>query len=340
MGFLQGTGYRIVCRKVKMAKRLIVYVALLIILFSMSGCPSVASRPSESPTVEVFDPEPAVTEPNKVISAEIKQDEIEPNDLKPESATPFHDKCAGILNSFVNNKGMVDYKELRREGVKLRAILEEFNNLDPNEYQSWPKEERIAFWINAYNLHKLNVVSVNYPIQSSSRFLRVLWGPTDLRHIESKISMYKFLMMDEEFTFKKVENRFFRGEFDDPRILLAISDACLSSPLLRNEPYYGHKLDEQLDSQAKRFLSEQLAFRIDVQKQRVYLSAVFETGRYGRQFLKKFAIDRKFKDHPPVTRAVLNFITNHVSERDASFLEVGNYSVKYMSYDWTINDDS
>jgi len=340
MEFLQGTGYGTVYRKVKMTKRLIVYVALLMILFYMSGCPSVAPKPSESPTVEVFAPEPAVTEPNKVISAEIKQDETEPNDLKSESATSFHDKCAGILNDFVNDKGMVDYKGLKREGAKLRALLEEFDNLDPNEYRSWPKEERIAFWINAYNLHKLNVVSVNYPIQSSSRFLRVLWGPTDLRHIESKISMYKFLMMDEEFTFKKVENRFFRGEFDDPRILLAISDACLSSPPLRNEPYYGHKLDEQLDSQAKRFLSEQLAFRIDVQKQRVYLSAVFETGRYGRQFLKKFAIDRKFKDHPPVTRAVLNFITNHVSERDASFLEVGNYSVKYMSYDWTINDDS
>lgn len=336
---MQGKVYRVVERNVKMVKRLIVYAALLIILFSVSGCPSVTSRPSEPPVVEVSEAETSVSEPNKVISAEIKPEEAGPNDQKPVTATSFHDKFAGIFNDFVNDKGMVDYKGLRQEGVKLRALLEEFNNLDPNEYRSWPEEERIAFWINAYNLHKLNIVSLNYPIQSSSRFLRVLWGPNDLRHIESKISMYKFLVMDEEFTFKKVENRFFRGQFDDPRVLLAITDACLSSPPLRNEPYYGHKLDEQLDDQVKRFLSESIAFRIDRQGQRLYLSAVFETGRYGRQFLEKFAIERKFKDHPPVTRAVLNFITNYVSESDASFLEISSYSVKYMSYDWKINDN-
>lgn len=336
-GVLQGIVYRIVLRKVKMAKRLFVYTALLIILFSTGGCSSVESEPQ---AVKVYESEAAASEPNKVVPAEIRPGEAEPNDIKAESATFFHDKFAGILKDFVNDKGMVDYKGLRREGVKLRVLLEEFNNLDPNEYRSWSKEDKIAFWINAYNLHKLNIVSINYPIQSSSRFLRVLWGPTDLRHIENKISMYKFLVMDEEFTFKKIEDRFFRNEFGDPRILLTLTDACLSSPPLRNAPYYGYKLDEQLDNQVRKFLSVPIAFEIDRQKQRVYLSAVFDAGRYGRQFLKKFAIDRKFKDHPPVTRAVLNFITNYVSEQDAFFLEVGNYSVKYMSYDWTINDGS
>jgi len=187
-------------------------------------------------------------------------------------------------------------------------------------------------------LHKLKVVSANYPIQSSSRFLRVLWGPTDLRHIEDKITLYKFLVMDEEFTFKRIENLFFRGEFDDPRVLFAISDACISSPPLRKEPYYGYKLNEQLDDQAKRFLSDPCAFKVERQRNRVYLSAIFEAGRFGTEFLKKYAIDRKFKDHPPVTRAVLNFITGYISRRDVSFLEKGSYSVKYMRYDWQIND--
>ena len=336
-GVLEGIVCRIVYRKVEMAERLFVYTALLIILLSTGGCPSVESEP---PAVKVYESETAASEPNKVVPAEIRPDEVEPNNIKTESATFFNDKFAGILKDLVNDKGMVDYKGLRRQGARLRMLLDEFNNLDPKEYRSWSEKDRLAFWINAYNLNKLNEVAVNYPIQSSSRFLRVLWGPTDLRHIENKISMYKFLVMDEEFTFKKVENRFFRTEFDDPRIFLAITDACLSSPPLRNEPYYGYKLDEQLDNQARKFLSEPIAFKIDRQKQRVYLSAVFETGRYGQQFLKKFAIDRKFKDHPPVIRAVLNFITNYVSEQDASFLEVGNYSVKYMSYDWTINDGS
>ena len=60
----------------------------------------------------------------------------------------------------------------------------------------------------------------------------------------------------------------------------------------------------------------------------------------GNEFIDKFGTDKKFKDQQPATRAVLNFITNYISERDVSFLEVDNYSVKYMKYDWILNDTS
>ena len=158
--------------------------------------------------------------------------------------------------------------------------------------------------------------------------------------LQGEITQYKFLVMDEEFTFKKIENRFFRKEFHDPRIFLALTDACLSSPPLRNKHYYGDRLNEQLDDQAKKFLSNPLAFKIDGEKEKVYLSALFEPGRFGKDFLENYSIDRKFKDFVPDVRAVLNFISKYVSQQDITFLEVGNYSVHYMSYDWTINDDS
>jgi hypothetical protein len=146
--------------------------------------------------------------------------------------------------------------------------------------------------------------------------------------------------MDEEFTFAGIEKRFFRGEFEDPRIFFALSNACLSSPALRNEPYSGRKLNEQLDGQTRRFLSSPFAFRIDREGQRVYLSALFQQSWYGDQFAQNLAIDRKFKDFPAATRAVLNFITHYVSKQDVSFLEVGNYTIEYMTFDWTINDGS
>jgi hypothetical protein len=233
---------------------------------------------------------------------------------------------------------MVDYKALRGQRFELRELLDEFDNLDPEEYKSWPKEDKIAFWINAYNLQKLKVVTDNYPIKPISRILRLYYGPLSIRHIEGKITRHKFLVMDEEFTFARIKERFFSKQFDDPRIFLAISDTCLSSPPLLNEPYYGHKLNKQLDDQTKRFLFSPLAFRIDRKKQRVYLSALFQISSYGKEFMKKFATDKKFKDQQPTTRAALNFITNYISKEDASFLEVGNYTVKYMKYDWTIND--
>jgi hypothetical protein len=220
-------------------------------------------------------------------------------------------------------------------------LLQEFSKLDPDEYKSWSREDKIAFWINVYNLQKLRVVTDNYPIKPSSRILTIYYrGANNIRHIEEKISEHKFLVMDEEFTFAAIEKRFFRGEFNDPRVFFAVTSASLSSPPLGNEPYYGDDLNERLDWQTERFLSSPMAFSIDREKRKVYLSALFQSSWYGREFIKKFAIDRKFKDQPAEVRAVLNFITNYVSKENVTFLETGNYTIKYMSFDWTINDGS
>ena len=152
------------------------------------------------------------------------------------------------------------------------------------------------------------------------------------------IDKQKFYVMDEEFTLSGIEQRFFRKEFDEPRVFFALSHASLSSPPLRNEPYYGRKLYEQLDDQVKRFLSRPLAFRIDRKKKRVRLSAILESTRYGKEFISKYGTDKKFKDQEPAVRAVLSFIANYISRRDVSFLELENYSVEYINYDWRLNE--
>jgi len=302
---------------------------------------SVEPNEPEQPQAELDEVAVAEPEPNEVEPASVEPNNVEPNDLKLKTAALFHGKCAEVLKTFVDNKGMVDYKTLRRKRLSLKALLGEFDDLDPNEYQTWPKEDKIAFWLNAYNIQMLKIITDNYPIKSS-RYLRILpgWGPKSILHIKGIWTNYKFLVMDEEFTLSEIDKRFFRKEFDDPRIFFAISNASLSSPALRNEPYYGHKLNEQLEDQVKKFLSGPLALRIDKEKGRIYLSSLFQSSSYGKEFISKFAIDKKFKDHSPTTRAVLNFITNYVSEDKVSFLEVGNYSVKFMKYDWTINDGS
>jgi len=302
---------------------------------------SVEPNEPEQPQVEPDEIAPAEPEPNEVGPAIVEPHNGEPNDLKLKQAVSFHDKCAEVLKNFVDDKGMVDYKTLRRKRLRLKALLQEFDNLDPNEYRTWPKEDKIAFWLNTYNIQMLKVITDNYPIKSS-RILRLYpgWGPNSILHIKGIWTNYKFLVMDEEFTLSEIDRRFFRKEFDDPRIFFAISRASLSGPPLPNEPYYGYKLNEQLDDQARRFLSSPLAFRTDREKQRVYLSSLFQSSSYGKEFISKFAIDKKFKDQEPTTRAVLNFITNYVPDDKVSFLEVGKYSVKFMKYDWTINDGS
>jgi hypothetical protein len=291
------------------ALHLLVFITLPTVLIFITGCPKVSPEPVKS------------------------------TEAKPRPIVSFHNKCAAILESYVDDKGMVDYKTLKRKKPELNQLLDEFAKLDPNEYNSWSKEDKIAFWLNAYNIKMLKIIVDNYPIESQ-RVLRVLWGPDSIRHIKGIWDEYKFTVMNEEFTLKEIEQRFFRKEFDEPRVFFAISYASLSSPPLRNEPYYGCRLYEQLDDQAKKFLSSPLAFRIDREKQIVYLSAIFQPTWYGKEFINKYGTDKKFKDQQLPVRAVLKFATNYISKQDLFFLERENYSVNYIIYNWTLNDSS
>jgi len=309
------------------------------------------SEPNEvDPTkTEPNEVDPTKTEPNEVEPPKTKPPKVErpkpkPPKPKPVTKVSFHDKCAPILKAFVNDKGMVDYKKLRYKRPDLNKLLDEFAKLDPNEYNAWPKEDKIAFWINAYNIKMLKIIVDNYPIKSYP-LLRLLpgWGPNSIRHIDKRIghiNKQKFTVIGEEFTLLEVERRFFRKQFDEPRVFFAVSGACLSSSPLHNEPYYGHKLYKQLDDQTKRFLSSPRAFKIDRDRQIVYLSAILQPTWYGKEFISKYGTDKKFKDQQPATRAVLNFLTNYISKQDVSFLELKNYSVKYIGYDWRLNDSS
>jgi hypothetical protein len=327
-------------------------ITSIIVSISIIGCTSTKPSPNEPvPTVpepnivEIARPEPNVAripepEPNDIGTPAPEPNTVDANQIEPDPNVSFHDKCAPILKAFVNNKGLVDYNKLRRKQSELSTLLLEFAELDPNEYKSWPKEDKIAFWLNAYNLHTLRIIVLHYPIQSY-RFLHPLpgWGPHSIQHISKRhgaIRKRKFKIMGEEFTLRQIEQRFFYKEFDEPRVFFALCDATLSSPPLRNKPYRGHKLDKQLNEQAKRFLSNSRAFRIDRKKRRVYLSYMLTW--HGKQFINKYRTDKRFKEQSETTRAVLNCLANYISKEDVFFLERQNYKIKYKIYDWTIND--
>ncbi|MHC4114750.1 MAG: DUF547 domain-containing protein [Planctomycetota bacterium] len=335
-----------------MPKYLVVFIVLIALLIFIIGCPSQKAKSTsaqypQTSTAKAPLPAPAATEPNIPQPSLPEPNFIEPNIVEPNTAeielaksppaASFHEKCAPILKTFVDENGMVDYKALKWKRLELIELINEFAKLSPDEYDSWPKEDKTAFWINAYNIQLLKIIVSNYPIQSS-RLLRIYWGPNNIRHIKGIWDEYKFIIMDEEFTLNELEKRFFRNKPEDPRIFFALSKASLSGPLLRNESYSGEKLYQQLEEQTKKFLSNPKVFKIDKEEKTVFLPAILQSTWYGKEFLYNYSIDKKFKDHPPATRAVLNFITNYISEAYVAFLELENYSVRYIAYNWNLNE--
>jgi len=297
------------------------------------------SETTAEPTPEPTIPEPNIAEPN------IPEPNItDSNTVKPALRVTFHDKCAKILNAVVDKSGMVHYRKVKLRRTMLEKILDDFAILDRKVYDAWPTNDKIAFWINAYNMQMLRIIADNYPIKTN-RFSLRFWPPSSIRHIAptnkigvSKWDKYKFYVIDEEFTLSEIEERLFRKQFKDPRALFALTHATLSGPLLADMPYYGDTLSAQLDEQVKRFLTKPRAFKIDRQKKILQISALFQERWYGKDFVEKYGTDLKFKQQKKTVRAVLSFINKYVSPDDTRFLEIENYTIGYINYDWRAND--
>lgn len=313
---------------------------------------AVAPKPATSPTpaepnMAKVKPEavkieqPASPEPNKPQKVTPVENIAEqPKSTSPvagATAAQLCDKCTEFLGKYVSRDGMVDYKTLARKKLELAALLDKFRKLNRSDYNSWSKDDKLAFWINGYNLELIRVIMENYPIESN-RMLRLFWPPNSIKHIKGIWDEHKFIIMDEEFTLREIEQRFFLNESSEPRILFAISYASISGVPLRNEAYCGRDLSAQLDDQVKKFIAGPHAFRIDREKQIVSLSPILNPAWYGGRFVAKYSTDLKFKQREPSIRAVLHFLTKYLPPQDVDYLETGNYTIEYLRYDWTLNE--
>jgi hypothetical protein len=117
---------------------------------------------------------------------------------------------------------------------------------------------------------------------------------------------------------------------------MALVCAAMSCPPLRSEPYLGSRLDQQLDDQTRRFLGNRDKFRIDRGQDVVYLSPIFKW--FAEDFVKTYAPARNFGRHGKEASAVLNFIAGYLDDRGAQYVRSGDFRVKYMDYDWSLNE--
>jgi hypothetical protein len=230
---------------------------------------------------------------------------------------------------------MVDYKGLKARRHKLDEFASALAKHDRKDYEKWTDKAKIAFLVNAYNALTLKAIIDNYPIQSS--FLRALRFPKNsIRQIPGVWDELKFTVMNEPITLDGIEHDTLRAQFNEPRIHTALVCAAIGCPPLRNEPYTAESLDAQLHDQTTRFLGNPKQFRIDRDKRIVYLSSIFKW--FGNDFVKKYGTGKKFSGYSDSERAVLNFISGFVTPDDKTFLEKGGYSIDYLDYDWSLNE--
>jgi len=196
----------------------------------------------------------------------------------------------------------VDYPAIRQDSdwPRLLGMLAGF---DPASLKG--KKERLAFYINAYNILAIKMVLDHWPLKSirdAGSLLSPVWKKP------------AGIIGGKQYSLDSIEHGILRP-MGEPRIHFAIVCASASCPDLRSEPYRAEKLDAQLNDQTKRFLKNPL-------------KGMQATGN-------RFCVSRIFnwfeKDFES-SGGVVAFIHRYRPD-----ISVGALRITYLPYNWTLN---
>ena len=208
-----------------------------------------------------------------------------------------------LLQKHVSAAGKVDYRGFKQDISALQAYLDLLSNHPPQS--DWSRNQRLAYWINVYNAFTVKLIVDNYPTTS----ITALEGgkPWNKRWIR---------IGDKTYTLDEVENAVIRKQFAEPRIHFAVNCASISCPELLNSAYTAEKLEQQLETQTRKYINKPLHNRLSASQPQV--SQLFEW----------YADDFKQKDG-----SVIAFINRYAATRINE-----NATLAFRPYDWNLNE--
>jgi hypothetical protein len=196
---------------------------------------------------------------------------------------------------------LVDYASWGKDPLHKKA-LDALLQVNPEALSG---EEKMAFWINAYNLLTIDLITKTgeeESIKNQGSLFKNVW------------KMYGWKIHGKRYTLDEIEHTLLRP-MGDPRIHVAINCASLSCPDLRMEPYTVKKLNDQLDEQAQLFAMNQSK-----------AVAITNSGLKISKIFKWFADD--FGDE----KGAVAFIHTHLPQAKHV-----NKIDGYFDYNWSLN---
>jgi hypothetical protein len=215
-----------------------------------------------------------------------------------------HSIFDALLKNYVDGSGMVNYSAFINN-QKFATYLNAIGNADLNKLRN---EDKLTFYINAYNATVIKNVLNHLPINS----------PMDVDGFFDKI---KHTIAGKEITLDELEHKY-GLKIETTLSHFGLVCAAVSCPKLINAAFESESVYEQLEINAKAFLNDPTKNKLDRENKILYLSEVFKW--FKDNFVKKYGSLKEMAIHL-------------MNESDAKFLNENEITIKYMRYNWQLN---
>jgi hypothetical protein len=216
----------------------------------------------------------------------------------------------------------VDYQGFADDKPELDRYLAALSKVKSGEFDAWPKDEQLAFLINAYNAWTVDLILTKWPdldsIKDLGSFFRSPWSQSFIP------------LLGETRSLDDIEHNLIRGSdrYQDPRIHFAVNCASVGCPALRNEAYTGKHLEAQLDEQTRLFLQDRSRNRAESDK--LLLSSIFKW--YREDF------EKGWKGYSSLEQFLLNHAADlSLTPAESQKLKDKDMSIRFLDYDWALN---
>jgi Protein of unknown function, DUF547 len=213
-----------------------------------------------------------------------------------------------LLKKYVNERGLVNYSGWKQNQADIQALddyLKQFASKIDNPAQG---NEKAASLVNAYNAFMLRWILTNYPTES-------VWS------LKDSFTAKRINIGGRTVSFNDIENGALRPSlgYRAHSVLVCAARSC---PPLQRSAYSAEKFDEQDNHAFHTWLGREDLNRFLPSEKRAELSSIFKW----------------FKGDFDKAGGVPKILGRYAPEPVRDFAASGKYDIKYISYNWGLND--
>jgi hypothetical protein len=209
-----------------------------------------------------------------------------------------------LLQKYVTNEGVVDYKKFNGPKLKKYLIYLEKTTIDI----SWSNNKKKAFWINTYNAYTI------YFILQALKAEKIK-SITEIKKEGKNAWKIPFVNVGGiRYSLDHIEHEILRKTLFDPRIHVGVNCASISCPKVSNIAFTAENIEATLEVLMRRFINDPCKNQITATAVRI--SSIFKW--FEKDFTKNTSLLQYLNKYSK-TRINLDAKTS------------------YLEYDWSLN---